>query len=132
MEAKVRGAATLSPPVRPLVPLLLIVSSCAGPAADDAAVCQDLVTRLCAEPVCEAVTQTLAPGSACSEELLRRTGCGDVAFQFSTPSRARFLECRAPLLRVSERTDVHPACEDVSGALSNCPDLVSFLKGAAK
>ena len=118
--------------MRRLVPLLLFVASCAGPAADDAAVCQDLVTRLCAEPACEAVTQTLAPGNACSEELLRRTGCGDVAFQFSTPSRERFLDCRAPLLRVSERTDVHPACEDVSAALSSCPDLVSFLEGGAK
>jgi hypothetical protein len=115
--------------VRRLAPLLVLSLSCAGPAADDAAVCQDLVSRLCAQPVCESVTQTLAPGEACSEELLRRTGCGNVDFQFSTPSRARFLECRAPLLRVSERVDVHPACEDVGDALSACPDLVAFLRG---
>jgi hypothetical protein len=117
--------------VRRLAPLLLLSLSCAGPAADDADVCQDLVSRLCAQPVCESVTQTLVPGESCSEELLRRTGCGSVDFQFSTPSRARFLECRAPLLRLSDRTDVHPACEDVTEALSACPDLVAFLRGRA-
>jgi len=113
------------------LPLLLALSSCAGPAAEDAAVCQDLVTRLCLQPVCEAVTQTLAPGSDCRETLLQRTGCGAVDFTFTTPSRGRFLECRAPLLRLSERVDVAPRCEDVSEAFSVCPDLVTFLKGAA-
>ncbi len=94
--------------------------------------CQDLVTRLCRQPVCEAVTQTLAPGEACRETLLARTGCGDADFTFSTPSRGRFLECRAPLLRLSERVDVPPRCEDVSEAFSACPDLVAFLKGSAR
>lgn len=87
--------------------------------------------RLCAAPVCESVTQTLTPGASCSEEFLRRTGCGNMEFQFTSPSRARFLECRAPLLRVSDRTGVHPACEDVGEALTACPDLVAFLRGSA-
>ena len=117
--------------MRRLAPLLFLSLSCAGPSAEDAAVCQDLVSRLCMGPVCESVTQSLAPGEACSEEILRRTGCGDVEFQFTSPSRARLLECRAPLLRVSDRTDVHPACEDVGEALSACPDLVTFLRGSA-
>ena len=116
--------------MRRLALLLPLLSACAGPAAEDAAVCQDLVTRLCLQP-CAAVTQTLAPGDACRETLLSRTGCGDAEFAFSTPSRGRFLECRAPLLRLSERVDVAPRCEDVSEVFSNCPDLVSFLKGSA-
>jgi len=94
-------------------------------------VCQDLVTRLCSQPVCEAVTQTLSPGEACREALLSRTGCGDEAFAFSSPSRGRFLECRVPLLRLSDRVDVAPRCEDVSEAFASCPDLVAFLKGGA-
>jgi hypothetical protein len=94
-------------------------------------VCQDLVTRLCSQPVCEAVTQTLASGEACEETLLARTGCGAADFTFTSPSRGRFLECRTPLLRLSERVDVAPRCEDVAEAFSTCPDLVAFLKGGA-
>lgn len=107
---------------------LVCVSSCVGPEAPDVALCRDVVTRLCLGPVCEAVTERLvvAP-ERCEPTLLERTGCGAESFAFTTPSRARVLECRVPLLRLGASLAVKPACQDVADVLSDCPDVARFL-----
>lgn len=110
---------------------LALASACAGPEAPDAALCTDLIQRLCAEPVCEAVPEVLPFGGDCEVALRDRTGCDDPGFRFTQPTRARVLECRAPLLRSGSEVGQHPACADVEESLSRCPDLVGFLNGEA-
>jgi hypothetical protein len=111
--------------------LLFVVAAvaCGGPAASDAAICRDVIVRLCDEPRCAEVDSALNPGSDCQQALTQRSGCGDDAFTFSLPTRARFLECRVPLLRQNARAAVSPGCDNVQEAFTNCPDLVRFFGG---
>ncbi len=106
-----------------------LFAACAGPPASDAEVCRDLVRRLCLPERCSIVDSELSVGSDCEATLLARTGCGDDDFQFSEPSRPRFLECRLPLLRRGAHVEQHPACEDVEESFDRCPDVVRFLGG---
>lgn len=115
--------------MRPAFLVLSLLAACSGPPAPDAVLCRDLVHRVCQPPLCAVVATQLAPGDACESTLLARTGCGSDDFAFTTPSRAHFLECRAPLVRLSNSADVPPGCDNVAEALSSCPDLVTFLKG---
>lgn len=103
--------------------------SCAGPEAPDAALCRDVVTRLCLAPVCDVTNEKLSLMAAtpCEATLLMRTGCGDEAFVFTTPSRAQVLECRVPLLRQGASQRAKPSCADVAEMLFDCPDLARFL-----
>ncbi|MHB8873032.1 MAG: hypothetical protein ACYC8T_05040 [Myxococcaceae bacterium] len=114
-----------------LLALCAPLVGCAGPAAPDAALCQDVIHRLCLEPRCEAVETTFAAGANCEQTLLDASGCGAEDFAFSTPSRARVLECRLPLLRNGAAPGQPPACDDVDETLELCDDLVRLLKGGA-
>lgn len=105
-----------------------MLAGCAGPPAPDAAVCRDYLHRLCLAPRCVVVDATLAPGDACEEALLERSGCADDSFTFATIGRSRFLECRAPLLRAGDATEAHPDCDDVAQSFSRCPEVVEFLR----
>jgi hypothetical protein len=110
--------------------LVFLLLGCAGPEAPDAAVCQDVVTRLCRGPVCESVTGRLSVDAAtCQETLLARTGCGRDSFAFETPSRVQFLDCRVPLLRQGASQSVRPSCADVDELFLDCPDVVRFFGG---
>lgn len=114
------------------VPWVLLVSllGCTGPEAPDAALCRDVVLRLCQGPVCEAATQKLAlDGGACEATLLARTGCGSDTFAFTSPTRAQVLDCRVPLVRQGISQQVKSACADVAETLSDCPELVRFFGG---
>ncbi|RJS17449.1 hypothetical protein DRW03_28335 [Corallococcus sp. H22C18031201] len=110
---------------------LLCLTACSGPPAPDVAVCQDVITRLCASLSCPGVVETLSVGPAdCAGTLRERTGCGTEAFAFVEPSRDRFLDCREPLLRQGTALNQLPACSDVQRALSDCPDMATFFQGA--
>lgn len=109
--------------------LVLLAAGCVGPEAPDPALCRDLVTRLCLVPRCGQVDSQLAVGDDCEATLLARTGCGSEDFTFGEPSRARVLECRVPLIRVSTSHAVQPGCDNVAEVFANCPDLVRFLGG---
>jgi hypothetical protein len=123
-EAKVSGVKRLF-----ALGLLVLSAGCGGPEAPDAAVCQDLIHRLCLPPVCPSVTTTLiSPDADCEQTLLSRTGCGDPAFTFSQPTRQRVLDCRAPLLSAGDGVEDAPACADVDETLS-CADVRAFLNG---
>lgn len=109
-------------------PLLFL--ACVGPPAPDYELCRDVITRLCAEPVCvTAATRLDLPALGCEAELEARTGCGSADFQFTTPSREQVLNCRLPLVRESDSRQAAPSCEYVDETLRNCPDLVVFLGG---
>jgi hypothetical protein len=110
--------------------LLALLSACAGPAAPDAALCQDVITRLCLARSCAGVNEQLALGNnECQATLLLRTGCGADEFAFSEPSRERILTCRLPLVRKSTDPGRAPACEDVADVLEDCSDVMGFLGG---
>ena len=110
--------------------LLSWVFACSGPAAPDAALCQDVITRMCLARTCAGVSEQLAIGvGECQSPLLERTGCGSDDFTFSEPSRERILSCRLPLVRQSTDPAHVPACDDVAQVLSNCPDVINFLGG---
>lgn len=109
--------------------LPVLLAACVGPPAPDAAVCQDLIHRLCAAPVCSAVSALGVPD--CEAAALARTGCGDDSFAFATPTRDRLLECRAMLLHPGQGPNAHPDCGDVDAMAQSCPDVVQFLEGAA-
>jgi hypothetical protein len=101
-----------------------------GPPAPDTDLCRDVIGRLCLTPLCADTTRILGvTEGTCVEALTRQTRCGNDAFLFTTPSRDRLLECRAPLVKNSGLRTANPACEDVTSMLNNCPDLVAFLKG---
>jgi hypothetical protein len=116
--------------VKPVIALglLVVAAGCSGPAASDAALCQDVLHRLCLAPVCPIVATQLAVDSDCEETLLARTGCGDPGFVFTAPTRDRWLSCRAPLVRDGDHTDDQPTCDEVEETLS-CPDVEQFLNG---
>lgn len=106
--------------------------ACAGPPAPDAALCRDVITRLCVAPVCgRAVTALSVGAEGCEATLLGRTGCDDDDFAFTTPTRARFVECREPLVSATTTTGVKAPCEDVDRFLSGCADVQAFLKGGS-
>lgn len=110
----------------------LAVASCTGPAASDPDLCEDVIVRLCSNPRCDLVTQTLNVTNACIDELNARTHCDDPAFTFGTgnaPTRDRFLECRIPLIRAGDSRTTAPHCDDVDDAFTRCEDLVRFLNG---
>ena len=115
---------------RPIL-LAALAVACAGPEAPDAAVCQDSIHRLCLAPVCSRVVDTLAVtgDASCETTLLQRTGCGDAAFTFTTPTRERFLECRSPLLRGGPDRNDRATCADVEESFDRCPDVVTFFNG---
>ncbi|MBX5484568.1 MAG: hypothetical protein IRZ16_22320 [Myxococcaceae bacterium] len=108
----------------------LAAAGCSGPEAPDAALCRDVIHRLCIAPRCDSVENGLSPGDDCEGTLQGRTGCGDDAFSFGTPNRARFIDCRATLVRGGVDPDAHPACEDVDAMFTKCPELTGFFKGA--
>ena len=117
---------------RTVIPCLLVVSlgGCSGPPAPDAAICQDVIHRLCLAPRCGAVDTTLSVGDGCEATLLARTGCGADDFAFGGFSREEAVSCRVPLLRAGSGAGQHPKCLDVEEVLDKCDALVAFLKGA--
>ena len=116
----------------PVVLLAVLFAGCVGPAASDAELCRDVITRLCHAPLCDEAQRSLSvDAGVCEETLLAQTGCGAAEFSFSTPSRQRVLECRAPMALESSSRSEKPTCEAVFEAL-RCLDLLAFLKGALK
>ncbi|MDP1917501.1 MAG: hypothetical protein Q8L14_14770 [Myxococcales bacterium] len=109
---------------------VVLVMGCSGPEAPDAAVCRDIVTRLCLGPVCDVTTQKLGvDAGTCESTLLMRTGCGSDSFSFMSPTRAQVLDCRVPLLRQGTSQKVKSSCADVAEVFTDCPDLVRFYGG---
>jgi hypothetical protein len=107
---------------------LAFVFACSGPPAPDAALCQDVITRMCQARACPGVNEQLDLGNNdCQTTLRQRTGCGDEDFTFTEPSRERVLRCRLPLVRQSTDPGKAPVCEDVAEVLEDCPDLMGFL-----
>ncbi|PZR04597.1 MAG: hypothetical protein DI536_33935 [Archangium gephyra] len=107
------------------------VSACVGPEAPDVELCRDVIGRLCLQPYCAGAQSRLnLPDENCEAELRARTGCDTEDFTFSTPDRARVLDCRLPLVRDSANRSAPPRCDYVDETLRNCPDLVTFLGGA--
>ena len=109
---------------------LLALAACSGPDAPDAAVCEDMIHRLCHAPLCPNVATTFNVSADCDATLLARSGCGAPGFQFTTPSRQRVLDCRAPLLRNGDGTNDVASCSDIDDTLA-CQDVVSLLNGGA-
>lgn len=108
---------------------VLALAGCVGPAAPDAVLCQDVIHRLCLSPRCAVVDDQLSVGDDCNADLLARTGCGDLNFRFTTPSRDRVLACRDPLVSDGDHTNDKPTCAQVEETLS-CADLEDFLNGS--
>lgn len=110
--------------------MVLTLMGCDGPSAPDPAVCRDFIHRICINPVCAETSVLKADaGAACDAILQARTGCDSETFKFTTPSRERFLTCRAPLLNAGDTVEVHPACGDVTQSFEQCPDVVRMLRG---
>ena len=112
--------------------LCLAIAACQGPPADDAAICKDVVNRLCAQPLCEVVKQELKVGSDCIDDLNARASCDADGFAFGEagrPTRDRMLECRLPLIRTSAAVTSAPRCEEVEESFLRCPDLPRFFDG---
>ena len=106
--------------------------ACQGPPAEDAAICQDIVNRLCAEPLCDVVTEELKVGASCLDDLAARAGCGSEGFAFGEqgrPTRERILECRLPLVRGGDSTTRAPTCDQVEESFLRCPDFLRFFDG---
>jgi len=113
-----------------MVGAVAIAAGCSGPEAPDAALCRDVIHRLCLPERCAAVTFTLVVGDTCEADLQARTGCqeSNLAFAFpDPPGRARVLDCRLPLLRAGLDPEQHPTCPDVSDMLELCPDVTAWL-----
>ena len=119
--------------MRPLRLILVCASlaGCVGAPAPDAALCRDVIHRLCHEPRCAVVDAAFPDGNSCEESLITRSGCAAEDFTFTTPSRARVLECRLPLVRAGTGVDQRPGCDDVAECLERCDDLTRFLNGGA-
>jgi hypothetical protein len=117
-------------PLEKVALLVFVASACTGPVAPDAAVCRDLIHRVCIPPKCSSTaTLNLDGGSACETVLQSRTGCDSDDFAFSAPARDRVLECRVPLLRAGKDPEQHPDCLDVDSMITDCPDVTRFLQG---
>jgi hypothetical protein len=106
-----------------------LLCACSGPPAPDAALCEDVIHRLCAARTCPGVNDQLALQLDCRANLAERSGCAAEEFAFTTPSRERVLACRQPLVRRGTSPEVAPTCDEVSTFLRDCPDVVQFLKG---
>jgi len=107
-----------------------IAPGCSGPPAPDAAICRDVIHRLCLPVRCPVVTATFAVGDPCELDLRARSGCGQDDFTFQEPlTRDRVLECRLVLLRAGLEMQQHPDCEDVAEMIEQCPDVTAFLGG---
>ncbi len=104
-----------------------LLSACSGPPAPDAALCEDVITRLCLARTCPGLDAALTPGDDCRASLLERSGCGAEDFTFSEPSRERILTCRQPLVRRSTSPERAPTCEEVAEVQTDCPDVMRFL-----
>jgi hypothetical protein len=116
--------------VRSVLAAVVLLLGCDGPEAPDAALCRDVITRLCLGPVCGVVeTQLRVDATSCEATLTARSGCGSDAFGFAAPTRAQFLDCRVPLLRLGSSTQVKASCDDVAQAFTACPELVTFFGG---
>ena len=125
------GAVTLRLASFCLLPALGALATslaCVGPPAPDAAVCQDVIHRLCREPLCSAMEPLVGPGESCEDALLLRTGCGVEDFAFTGLRRDKFLQCRVVLLRAGQAAGTHPACEDVEDFFHLCDDVEAFLR----
>lgn len=110
---------------------LALVFACGGPPAPDAALCRDVLARVCLARSCPAVGEPLGLGTGvCQATLEARTGCGEEAFVLSEPSRERLLFCRQPLVRRGTDPGKAPTCGEVAEAFRDCPDLATFLQGA--
>ncbi|MFT3714114.1 MAG: hypothetical protein QM817_41155 [Archangium sp.] len=111
---------------------LVVFSSCTGPAAPDDELCRDVIERVCAANMCTAAAaQFMLPAEDCVSTVATRTGCNELTFTFTEPlTRARWLDCRLPLVRESEIRSAAPRCEYVDESVRNCPDLVTFLRGS--
>ncbi|XXF79215.1 hypothetical protein P2318_05525 [Myxococcaceae bacterium GXIMD 01537] len=106
-----------------------LLCACSGPPAPDAALCEDVVIRLCHARSCPGLDAALEPGSDCRATVLERTGCADDAFTFVEPTRERFISCRLPLVSRSTSPDVAPTCNEVTQLQQSCPDVMQFLGG---
>lgn len=104
---------------------------CVGSPAPDAALCRDVIHRLCHAPRCAVVDAAFPYEAQCEESLQTRSGCAAEDFSFTTPSRARVLECRLPLVRVGTGVEQKPSCDDVAETIERCDDLVLFLNEGA-
>ncbi|HLL06507.1 MAG TPA: hypothetical protein VK539_38405 [Myxococcaceae bacterium] len=110
--------------------MLACLFACSGPPAPDAALCQDVVTRLCQARTCAGLNEQLSLGTQeCQATLLQRTSCAEEEFAFSEPSRERFLSCRQPLVKRSTDPGKAPTCEEVAAVVRDCPDVIDFLGG---
>jgi hypothetical protein len=107
----------------------LLLLSCQGPDAPDAAVCRDYIHRLCAPTVCAQVMPLITAATSCETTLQTGSGCITDDFVFTTPTRARFLTCRLPLLRAGENSEAHPNCDDIAESFDRCPDVVRMIQG---
>lgn len=108
-----------------------LLCACSGPPAPDAALCEDVIIRMCLARSCPGVDEALAPGGDCQATVLARTGCDAQDFAFTTPSRDRVLTCRLPLVRRSTSPEKAPTCDEVAEVQSDCPDLIQFLGRSA-
>ena len=117
--------------MRLLLAMAVVGCACAGPPAPDAAICRDVIERLCTGPICTVVDQQLAPGDDCVATLTASAGCATDELELVKPfDRNRLLECRIPLLRNGTSRLAHPDCDNVAEAFTACPDLVRFLRGS--
>jgi hypothetical protein len=120
-------------PLENVALLVLAASACVGPPAPDAAVCRDMIHRICIPPKCSSTAALgLDAGSgnaSCEATLQARTGCDSDDFAFTTPSRDRVLECRVPLLHAGKDPEQHPDCLDVDQLITECQDVTRFLQG---
>lgn len=110
--------------------LVAALFACQGPPADDAAVCRDVVRRVCAEPLCETMQQRLGIGRDCISALTTRAGCDEDGFAWgenNRPSRDRVLECRLPLIRSGDSVDNSPSCTDIDEMFDRCNDMERLL-----
>ena len=101
--------------------------ACEGPNAPDVEVCRDAIHRLCIPDVCPSVVPLFT--TDCQTTLETRTGCASDSFVFTSPTRARFIDCRIALLRAGQNPEVHPSCDDVTDIWDRCPDVVRFYGG---
>jgi hypothetical protein len=104
------------------------LTACSGPPAPDAAVCQDVVNRLCQTAACPGVGEQLAPGLDCEFTLLERTGCRAEDFTFAEPSRERVLDCRELLLTDATSMMSPPSCGDTLRFFNQCQDVAGFFR----
>ncbi len=111
--------------------LLSSLLACQGAEAPDAAVCRDVLQRLCLARACEGTPASVPQTDDCEATLLARTGCGSEDFSFGSPapSRERMLDCRSLLVReTGVSPGVAPTCADVAETFTQCPELGTFVE----